>query len=75
MMGFGFSQDLPKPVVVGEDLDWPTLKVSQFVKTDESIFVKNNGMGVLKKKIKFRKDKGLFFVHHFVLYIFFLFSN
>jgi hypothetical protein len=35
------------------------------VKTDESIFVKNNGMGVLKKKIKFRKDKGLFFVHHF----------
>jgi len=39
MMGFGFSQDLPKPVVVGEDIDWPTLKVSQFVKTDESIGV------------------------------------
>ena len=39
MMGFGFSQGLPKPVVVGEDLDWPTLKVSQFVKTDESIGV------------------------------------
>ncbi len=35
------------------------------VKTDESIFVKNNGMGVLKKKIKFREDNGLYFVHHF----------
>ena len=39
MMGFGFSQDLPQPVVVGEDLDWPTLKISQFVKVDESIGV------------------------------------
>ena len=39
MMGFGFSQDLPQPVVVGEELDWPTLKISQFVKVDESIGV------------------------------------
>ena len=39
MMGFGFSQDLPQPVVVGEELDWPTLKISQFVKVDETIGV------------------------------------
>ena len=42
MMGFGFSQGLPQPVVVGEDIDWPTLKISQFVKVDESIGVTDN---------------------------------
>ena len=35
------------------------------VKSGESVFVKNNGMGVLKNKIKKKVDKGLFFVHHF----------
>ena len=36
MMGFGYSQSLPQPAIVGEDIDWPTLKISQFVKVDES---------------------------------------
>tara|TARA_B100001113_G_scaffold303894_1_gene263995 strand:+ start:192 stop:776 length:585 start_codon:yes stop_codon:yes gene_type:complete len=42
MMGFGFSQGLPQPAIVGEDIDWPTLKISQFVKVDESIGVTDN---------------------------------
>ena len=39
MMGFGYSQSLPQPAIVGEDIDWPTLKISQFVKVDETIGV------------------------------------
>jgi len=39
MIGFGYSQSLPQPIIVGEELDWPTLKISQFVKVDESIGV------------------------------------
>jgi hypothetical protein len=39
MMGFGYSQSLPQPAIVGEDIDWPTLKISQFVKVDESVGV------------------------------------
>ena len=42
MMGFGFSQGLPQPAIVGEDIDWPTLKISQFVKVDGSIGVTDN---------------------------------
>ena len=42
MMGFSFSQGLPQPAIVGEDIDWPTLKISQFVKVDESIGVTDN---------------------------------
>jgi hypothetical protein len=34
-------------------------------KTNESIFIKNNGMNALKNKMKKRNDKGLIFVHHF----------
>ncbi len=45
------------------------------VKTDQSIFIKNNGMGVLKKKMKFRKDNGLFFVHHFSPHAPYLFNR
>lgn len=42
MMGFGYTQSLPQPAVVGEDVDFPTIKVSQFVKVDESIGVTDN---------------------------------
>ena len=34
MMGYGLSQDFPTPLIPGEELDWPTLKISQFVKVD-----------------------------------------
>ena len=37
MIGFGYSQSLPQPIIVGEELDYPTLKISQFVKVDESV--------------------------------------
>ena len=37
MIGFGYSQSLPQPIIVGEDVDFPTLKISQFVKVDESV--------------------------------------
>ena len=37
MMGFGYSQSLPQPAIVGEDIDYPTIKISQFVKVDESV--------------------------------------
>ena len=33
------GQTLPQPVVVGEDVDFPTLRISQFVKVDESVGV------------------------------------
>tara|TARA_S200002703_G_scaffold117206_1_gene102777 strand:+ start:1354 stop:1842 length:489 start_codon:yes stop_codon:yes gene_type:complete len=41
-MGFGYSQTLPQPSLVGEDLEFPTLKISQFVKVDESVGVVDN---------------------------------
>lgn len=41
MMGYGLSQDFPTPLIPGEELDWPTLKISQFVKVDESVGVKD----------------------------------
>ena len=37
MMGFGYSQTLPQPAVVGKDVEFPTLRISQFVKVDESV--------------------------------------
>ena len=37
MIGFGYSQSLPQPIIVGEELDYPTLKISQFVKVDELV--------------------------------------
>ena len=42
LMGFGYSQSLPQPAVVGEDVEFPTLKISQFVKVDESVGVVDN---------------------------------
>ncbi len=42
LMGFGYSQSLPQPAVVGEDLEFPTLRISQFVKVDESVGVVDN---------------------------------
>ena len=33
------GQTLPQPAVVGEDVDFPTLRISQFVKVDESVGV------------------------------------
>ena len=41
MMGYGLSQDFPTPLIPGEELDWPTLKISQFVKVDESVGVED----------------------------------
>ena len=37
MMGLGYTQSLPQPAVVGEDVEFPTLRISQFVKVDESV--------------------------------------
>jgi hypothetical protein len=34
-------------------------------KSGDSIYIKNNGMGVLENKIGNRVNKGIFFVHHF----------
>lgn len=39
MMGFGYTQSLPQPAIVGEDIEFPTLKISQFVKVGESVGV------------------------------------
>ena len=39
LVGFGYSQSLPQPAVVGKDVEFPTLKISQFVKVDETIGV------------------------------------
>ena len=39
LIGFGYTQSLPQPTVVGEDVDFPTLRISQFVKVDESVGV------------------------------------
>ena len=51
MMGFGFSQDLPQPLVVGEDLDWPTLKISQFVKVDDATGIKDDRVSLGIKQL------------------------
>ena len=51
MMGFSFSQDLPQPVVVGEDIDWPTLKISQFVKVDESVGIRDDKVSLGIKQL------------------------
>lgn len=42
LIGFGYTQSLPQPAVVGEDIEFPTLKISQFVKVDESVGVTDN---------------------------------
>ena len=42
LIGFGYSQSLPQPAVVGKDVEFPTLKISQFVKVDETIGVIDN---------------------------------
>ncbi len=42
LIGFGYTQSLPQPAVVGEDVEFPTLKISQFVKVDESVGVTDN---------------------------------
>ena len=39
LLGFGYSQSLPQPAVVGKDVEFPTLRISQFVKVDETIGV------------------------------------
>ena len=36
------GQELPQPVILGEDIKWPTIRVSQFVKVDESIGIKDD---------------------------------
>ena len=51
MMGFSFSQNLPQPVVVGEDIDWPTLKISQFVKVDESVGIRDDKVSLGIKQL------------------------
>jgi len=51
MMGFGYSQSLPQPIVVGEDLDWPTLKISQFVKVDESVGIRDDKVSLGIKQL------------------------
>ena len=33
------GQTIPQPAVVGEDINYPTLRISQFVKVDESVGV------------------------------------
>lgn len=42
LIGFGYTQSLPQPAVVGKDIEFPTLKISQFVKVDESVGVTDN---------------------------------
>ena len=42
LIGFGYSQSLPQPAVVGKDVEFPTLRISQFVKVDESVGVTDN---------------------------------
>ena len=40
MMGFGYQHNpYHNRLVVGEDVDFPTLRISQFVKVDESVGV------------------------------------
>jgi len=51
MMGFGYSQSLPQPAIVGEDIDWPTLKISQFVKVDESVGIRDDKVSLGIKQL------------------------
>ena len=36
------AQSLPQPAVVGKDVEFPTIKISEFVKVDESIGIVDN---------------------------------
>ena len=51
MVGFGYSQSLPQPAIVGEDIDWPTLKISQFVKVDESVGIRDDKVSLGIKQL------------------------
>ena len=51
MIGFGYSQSLPQPIIVGEDLDYPTLKISQFVKVDESVGIRDDKVSLGIKQL------------------------
>lgn len=51
MMGYGLSQDFPTPLIPGEELDWPTLKISQFVKVDESVGIRDDKVSLGIKQL------------------------
>ncbi len=51
MIGFGNSQSLPQPIIVGEELDYPTLKISQFVKVDESVGIRDDKVSLGIKQL------------------------
>ena len=51
MIGFGYSQSLPQPIIVGEELDYPTLKISQFVKVDESVGIRDDKVSLGIKQL------------------------
>ena len=51
MIGFGYSQSLPQPIIVGEELDYPTLKRSQFVKVDESVGIRDDKVSLGIKQL------------------------
>ena len=51
MIGFGYSQSLPQPIIVGEELDYTTLKISQFVKVDESVGIRDDKVSLGIKQL------------------------
>ena len=51
MIGFGYSQSLPQPIIVGEELDYPTLKISQFVKVDDATGIKDDRVSLGIKQL------------------------
>ena len=51
MIWFGYSQSLPQPIIVGEELDYPTLKISQFVKVDESVGIRDDKVSLGIKQL------------------------
>ena len=51
MIRFGYSQSLPQPIIVGEELDYPTLKISQFVKVDESVGIRDDKVSLGIKQL------------------------
>ena len=51
IIGFGYSQSLPQPIIVGEELDYPTLKISQFVKVDESVGIRDDKVSLGIKQL------------------------
>ena len=51
MIGFCYSQSLPQPIIVGEELDYPTLKISQFVKVDESVGIRDDKVSLGIKQL------------------------